>query len=590
MDTIKMFQEHMRKNRYDAYIIPTSDYHNSEYISDHFKAIKFLTGFTGSAGTLVITKKNAYLWVDGRYYIQASKQIAGQAIEIMRQGEAGVPTVIEFLADFLEDGNRLAFDGRILNTQLILELKSKISENVQLITNIDLVKFIWDKRPSMPFSILFRLDTFFSGKDFKEKLSNIRDIMKQDKINTYIIGSLEDQAWLYNLRGNDVKHTPVFLAFTIITDNDVVLFIDQNKIDIDVQKYLDENGIIVKPYFDIYDYVKSFRQRKILMDFNTINYQIYSNLYFGRNQTINRPNPTSLMKAIKNEKEIHNIKEAHIKDGLAFTKFMYFVKNSYKNKTEMTELSLTKYLDNLRKQTKGFVDISFDTICAFKEHGAMMHYTANEKTDSAINKPGFLLIDSGGHYLEGTTDITRTLALGRLDDLRKMHFTTVLKSVIALSTSVFLRGTTGQNLDVLARAPIWKQLLDYKSGTGHGVGYLLSVHEGPNYFRYNSKDSTALEAGMITTNEPGIYLENKYGIRIENELLCVDAGNSRFGDFLKFETLTIAPIDLDAVDINLLTNDEKEWLNEYHKNVYDVLSPLVTPEEREWLAKYTRMI
>lgn len=590
MSNIKLFQEQMKKNRYDAYIIPTSDFHNSEYISEHFKVIKYLTGFTGSAGTLVVTKTNAYLWVDGRYHLQASKEINDDSIELMKLGEQGTPSVIDFLANFLEEGNRLAFDGRLLSTQFVLDLKDKINENVQIITNIDLIKFIWEMRPSMPFSVLYKLDEFFCGKAFDEKLREIRKIMRDEKVNTHIISSLEDQAWLYNLRGKDVMHTPVFLSYTIITDFEIYLFIDQHKIDISVQKYLDENGVIIKPYFDIYDFIKSFRQRQILIDYNTINFQIYSNLYLGRNTTINKNNPTSLMKAIKNEQEIKNIKQAHIKDGLAFTKFMYHLKTNYKNNINMTELSLTEYIDNLRKQTKGFVDTSFSTICAFNEHAAMMHYNANEDTNAVINIPGFLLIDSGGHYLEGSTDITRTIALGNIDELKKNHFTTVLKSVIALTTAVFLKGTTGQNLDILARGPVWKQLLDYKSGTGHGIGYLLSVHEGPNSFRYNAKNSTPLVAGMITTNEPGIYLENRYGIRIENELLCVEAGASEFGEFLKFETLTYAPIDLDAININILTEDEKYWLNEYHRQVYNILSPLLTKEEQEWLAEYTKEI
>lgn len=593
MDIIEIFQEQMRQRNFDAYIVPTSDFHNSEYVSDYFKGRAYLSGFTGSAGTLVVLREAAYLWTDGRYYIQAAKELEGRPITLMKQGQPDVPDIAEFLNSVLKDKNILAFDGRTLNTNFVLDLRNRISASIEIVSNVDLIQNVWSERPAMPFSVLYKLDTFFSGREYEDKLAAVHEAMKKEKADTYLLTSLEDQAWLYNLRGNDVSHTPVFLAYSLITLEHTYLFTDPNKIDLTVEKYLDEKDILVKPYFEVYDILKNVRGKNILLDCSKVNYQLYS-LINPNNTLINRQDPTLLMKAVKNDTEIKNTKLAHIKDGVAFTKFMYYVKTAFAEHKDMSELSVSKLLADLRSKSDGFVDLSFSTICGFKEHAAMMHYSASPQTDYKINDSGFLLIDSGGHYLEGTTDITRTLALGKITDTMKIHFTTVLKSVIALSTAVFLKGCRGVNLDVLCRGPIWKLLIDYKCGTGHGVGYLLSVHEAPNGFRWQivpeRNDSAVFEPGMITTNEPGIYLENQYGIRTENEMLCISKGKSEFGEFLGFETITYAPIDLDAVKTSLLTKEEKEWLNEYHKTVYDTVSPYLSEDERKWLEHYTRKI
>jgi len=590
---IKKFQELMQQNNFDAYIIPTADFHNSEYICEHFKSLAYLSGFTGSAGTLVILQNEAYLWTDGRYHIQAQIELEQTGISLMRHGLPGVPSITEFLDSKLKDNNTLAFDGRVMSTEFVLELKNKIKSKITLVTNVDLINGVWSERPKLPFSIIYRLDSFFSGQSYEEKLQIIRDKMTEYNTDMFILSSLEDQAWLYNLRGNDIPHTPVFLSFTIITLDHTFLFVDQNKINLVIEKYLNDKEISIRPYSDIYDFLELQKIRNILVDFKNINYQIFSSIY-KNNKLVNKQNPTILLKAIKNETEIKNTKLAHIKDGVAFTRFMRHVKTSFQNKEEISELSLSEYLKELREKTEGYVDISFNTICAWKEHGAMMHYSANNETNSQIKGPGFLLVDSGGHYLEGTTDITRTLALGKMTEEMKLHFTTVLKSVIALSNAIFLKGCKGINLDILAREPIWKLLIDYKCGTGHGVGYLLSVHEPPNGFRWQivpeRNDSSVLLPGMITTNEPGIYLENKYGIRIENELLCVYKAENEFGEFLGFETITYAPIDLDAINPRLLTPQEKNWINEYHKMVYNTLSEYLDMDEKEWLLKTTREI
>ena len=597
MDKISLFQKKMIDNYIDAYIIPTSDYHMSEYVSDFFKSRAYLSGFTGSAGTLVITKDKGYLWTDGRYFIQAATQIEGSPIELMKMGNPGVPTIEEFLVDyFKKDENKtLGFDGKVMPANDMIKLLKALPDSTNVISNVDLVNLVWNNRPELPYSLIYKLSKFFSGRPYEDKIKAVREKMAEDNIDVHIISSLEDQAWLYNLRGNDVLHTPVFLAFTAITPQSNVLFIDNKKIDLIAQKYLDKNEIQVRDYSEIYDYVKQIKGKRVLIDLNKNNYELYNYISYENNSNvvINKTNPTLLMKAIKNPTEIKNIKIAHERDGVAMTKFMYYLKTNF-GKTKMTEMSVSDYLEGLREKNKGFVDLSFNTICAFNEHAAMMHYSATPETDADIQGSGFLLVDSGGHYMEGTTDITRTFALGKITDKMKVHFTTVLKSVIALDQAVFMKGCNGQNLDILARGPIWKLGIDYKCGTGHGVGYLLSVHEAPNGFRWKivpeRNDSHELVPGMVTTDEPGIYLENKYGIRTENELLCVEKESNEWGTFYGFETITYCPIDLDAIKVSLLNKEEKDWLNNYHQMVYDLISPSLTPDEAEWLKEYTKKI
>jgi Xaa-Pro aminopeptidase len=590
MEQLEKFQSQMKIYNMDAYIIPTGDFHNSEYVSNYFKGREYLSGFTGSAGTLLVTQENAYLWTDGRYFIQAANEIEGNNVKLMKMGED--QSLEEFLVDFMKDKQTIAFDGRVLPTSDVLSLKNKLP-NAKFVSDIDLVGQVWKERPKLPYSLIYKLDKMFAGMTYLEKLEKIREKMKEYGADVHILSSLEDQAWLYNLRANDVTHTPVFLAYTIITLDSVTLYVDSTKIDYSIDKYLNENDIHTKGYFDIYDQLSQIKGKKILMNFNKVNYQLYQGLS-SNNELINKEDPSLLLKAIKNPTEIENIKKAHIKDGVAMTKFMYYLKTGYKEGQEMSEISVSDYLEELRRLDKGLVDLSFNTICGFKEHAAMMHYSATPETNSKITGNGFLLVDSGGHYLEGTTDITRTFAMGNISNEMKKHFTAVLKSNIALASAVFLKGCTGLNLDVLARGPIWQLNLDYKCGTGHGVGYLLSVHEGPNSFRWKSLPSKPscqeFLPGMITTNEPGIYLKDKYGIRIENEMLCVEGTTNEYGTFLKFETITYCPIDLDAIQKSQLTYIEKEWLNNYHQMVYDKISPYLTKEEVEWLKEYTKKI
>ena len=511
----------------------------------------------------------------------------------MKMGEPNVPTLIEFINSNADTIKTLAFDGRLMSTNEALALKNKLNQNIKIQLDSSIIDKTWPERPKLPYSNLYILSKFFAGKGFNEKLTAVRNSLKEHDANGFLLTALEDQAWLYNLRGDDVLHTPVFLSYTYITNENVTLFVDQTKIDLEVAKYLDNESVTVKPYFEAYEFVKTLKGKNILIDPGKVNYTLYQSIA-EQNNVILDTNPTLLLKSIKNEVEIENIKKAHINDGLCVTRFMKHLKEGYLNGDALTEISLSDYIAELRKNTKGYIDLSFNTICAFNEHGAMMHYSATPDSNANVDKPGFLLIDSGGHYLEGTTDITRTYALGSISKEMKKHYTLVLKAVIGLASAVFLDGCRGINLDILARGPIWKELLDYKCGTGHGVGYLLSVHEAPNGFRWKivpeRNDSAILKPGMVTTDEPGIYLENKYGIRIENELLCVNAGSTEFGDFLKFETITYAPIDLDAIDTSLLDKDEKKWINDYHQMVYEKLSPYMTDNELEFLRNYTREI
>ena len=585
---IKQFQEILKQKNIDAYIVPTSDYHNSEYISDYFKTRAYLSNFTGSAGTLLVTKKDAYLWADGRYHIQAAKEIPN-SITLMKQGLPEVPNLIDFLKSKEAALLTIGFDGKVVSANLGNKLKEALP-GIKFKTDEDIISNIWPDRPKLPCSLLYKLDAFFTGKTFEAKLTEIVSKMKEQECNVHIISSLEDQAWLYNMRANDIEHTPVFLFYTIDLYNQCYLLIDQPKIDKTIEKYLKDNNVTINNHEDFYSFIKLIKNQRILVDFNKINYTTYL-LIKDNNKLKNSQDPSLLLKSIKNETEISNIKQAHIKDGVAVVKFLHYVKTKIKQ-INLSEISVTKVLENFRKQQPGFIDISFNTICAYNEHAAMMHYSANEQTNKTLKPEGFLLVDSGGHYLEGSTDITRTICLGKPTNEMKLHYTTVLKSVIALSEAVFLKGVRGLNLDILARGPIWKLLIDYKCGTGHGIGYLLSVHEAPNGFRWQvvpeRNDSCILQEGMITTNEPGIYLENKYGIRIENELLCIPKGKSEFGEFLGFETITYAPLDLEVIDTKLLTYEERVWIDSYHKKVYDTLSPYLSETERFWLKENTK--
>jgi len=593
-DRIQHLRVLMAQNHIDAYIIPTSDFHESEYVGDYFKARKYMSGFTGSAGSLVVTSTDAGLWTDGRYFIQAARQLAETEITLYKMGEESVPTIEEFLLDKLQQNGVLGFDGRVMNAKLGLQLKEKLaSKNIQVAYESDLVNIIWTDRPSLPIEPAFLLDVTYAGKSSADKLQDLRKEMAAKGATAHIITSLDDIAWLFNLRGNDIAYNPVVLSYAIIMKEHAYLFLDPDKLDASIQSQFAADKIEIKAYLEVYEFVKTLRSDEIiLLDSKKVNFTIYQYLNTGL-KIIDSNNPTVLFKAIKNTVEIENLRKAHIKDGVAFTKFMYWLKTNI-GKIDITEISASDYLEDRRKDQAGFIELSFDTICAYKANAAMMHYSANADSNAVLQPEGMLLVDSGGQYFEGTTDITRTMALGELSDELKMHFTAVLRSMLNLADAKFLYGCIGMNLDILARGPIWDMNLDYKCGTGHGVGYLLNVHEAPNGFRWKKvperDDGCVLEEGMVTTDEPGIYAEGSHGIRTENELVCHKGEKNEYGQFMYFEHITFAPIDLDAIDVSYMTPVEKKRLNDYHAKVYEKISPYLTPEEKAWLKIYTREI
>lgn len=582
----------MERKHIDAYMIPSADNHQSEYVGNHFKSREFITGFTGSAGTAVITKHTAGLWTDGRYFIQAESQLSGSGITLYRMGCPNVPTITEYLSNVLPENGTLAFDGRVISAQEGQNFSKQLShKNIHIEYMYDLIDMIWENRPPLAAEPVFSLEEKFSGETTTSKLFRLRAAMREKNANVHILTTLDDIAWLLNIRGNDVLYAPLFLSYAVITMENVHLFIDENKLNQHIKSALFQNNIVIHPYNDIYAFVKNFDTgHTILMDPAKINYTLYRNLPDNTNK-IEASNPTILLKSIKNDVEIKNIKNAHIKDGIAHTKFMYWLKTTL-GKEKITEMSASSKLESLRAEQEGFLWPSFEPICAFQSNAAMCHYTSSEETDCELTSGSLFLTDTGGNYYEGSTDITRTVALGEINDELKFHFTIVLRSMIHLARARFLYGCHGYHLDILARQPMWELGLDYNHGTGHGVGYLLNIHEGPAGFRWRTagSESHPLEAGMIITDEPGIYIEGSHGIRTENELLVRYGEKNDYGQFMYFEPITYVPIDLDAINPVLLQKEEKDWLNAYHKQVYEIISPHLNEEEKNWLRTYTRAL
>ena len=593
-ERLTALREEMKRRNIDIYVVPTADFHESEYVGEHFKARKFITGFTGSAGTAVITLKEAGLWTDGRYFVQAEKQLEGSTVTLYRMAEEGVPSVEEFVKDKLPQGGCIGFDGRTVNGAWGEKFAAIAEEKGgSLSVGEDLINLIWTDRPELSKAPLFILEEKYSGKSTAEKIKDVRAKMAEEGADVHILTSLCDIAWLLNIRGGDIQSVPVVLSYLVLTKDQCIWFLQEEVVDDTIRAYLKENHIETRPYDDIYTYVPTIPESAVvLMNKSSVNYRICSEL--NKNiQVINKPNPTELMKAIKNPVEVDNTRLAHVKDGVAVTKFMYWLKTNI-GKIPMTEISASDYLEARRREQENFIDLSFTTISAYGANAAMMHYSATPESNTELKPEGFLLVDSGGHYYEGTTDITRTFVLGPISDEMKQHFTAVCRSNMKLANAKFLYGACGLNLDILARGPLWDMGIDYKCGTGHGVGYILNVHEGPNGFRWKivpeRHDSGVLEEGMITTDEPGVYLEGKYGIRTENELVCHKAEKNEYGQFMEFENITYAPIDLDGIDPEQMSLREKRMLNDYHKKGDEVLSTYMTEEENEWLKKYTRAI
>lgn len=593
-ERIEAVRRLMGERQIDVYMVPTEDFHESEYVGEHFKARRYMSGFTGSAGTLVITRNEAGLFTDGRYFIQAASQLLGSGIELYKMGVEGVPSLDEFIEEKMPEHGCLGFDGRVVSAQkgdkLLEKLKKK---DIRISAEEDLVGLIWKDRPALTCKPAYLLEEKWAGRSRRDKLSEIREEMKKENATAFILTSLDDIAWLFNIRGNDIPHNPIILSYAVIKMDKSIFFVNEKALNQDIRHALEADGIEIQPYDRIYSYVKELgSQEVVLLDKKRVNYAIVSSLNPDI-AIVDKTNPTTLKKAVKNQTELHNLRKSHLKDGIAVTKFMYWLKN-HVGKEEITEISASVYLENLRKEQEGFLGLSFDTISAYQANAAMMHYSATPESNAVLKPEGFLLVDSGGQYYEGTTDITRTFVLGPVTKEQKMHFTLVAKSMLNLANAKFLYGCTGLNLDILARGPLWSLGIDYRCGTGHGVGYLLSVHEGPNGFRWKHvperQDQAVLEEGMVTTDEPGVYVEGSHGIRTENELICQKDECNEYGQFMSFETITYAPIDLDGIDASYLNNTDVKQLNAYHKMVYEKLSPFLTKEEAEWLKAYTREI
>ena len=591
-ERVEALRKLMAEKGIDAYVVPTADFHQSEYVGEHFKARQFITGFTGSYGTAVITRDDAGLWTDGRYFFQATNEMAGSGIRLMKMFVGDTPSVTEFLADAVPEGGTVGFDGRVLAMGEGQEFEEVLSaKNIKIDYSEDLIDQIWEDRPPLSEKPAFFLEEKYSGESTESKLKRVREKMKESGADVHIIASLDDTCWLLNVRGDDIDFFPLMLSYSIVTMDSMELYVDERKLDDQIRAELAKNNVHIHPYNDIYEDIKKLdTSLTAMIDPMKMNYALYKNIPC---KIVEAANPTILMKAMKNPVELENIKEAHIKDGIAITRFMYWVKTRY-DKEKITELSSVDKLTSLRAEQEGYIRDSFEPLCAFADHAAMMHYSPSEESDVQLKEGAFFLNDTGGGYYQGSTDITRTFVLGSVDQEMKKYFTAVVRAMMRLSRAKFLYGCYGYNLDILARGPIWDLDLDFQCGTGHGVGYLGNVHEPPTGFRWyivpSKNEHHQLEEGMVITDEPGIYEDGKFGIRIENEFIVRKGVQNKYGQFMHFETITFAPIDLDGIDPEEMSKDEREWLNNYHKDVYEKIGPHLTDEEREWLKEYTRAI
>lgn len=590
-ERIQRLREKMAEHQMDAYLVPTSDFHESEYVGEYFACRKYITGFTGSAGQAVITKDWVGLWTDGRYFVQASAELAGSGVELMKMGEPGVPTVETYLQQHLPEGGVLGFDGRVINSMMGERLRDLLGANrVSVESGYDLVGEIWEDRPELSSEPIWVLDEKYAGKSAKEKIADLRAQMERAGADTHILTTLDDIAWLLNIRGNDIPCNPVVLSYLAVTKTDLILFIDAKAVSDEVREYLSAQGVKTQPYDAIYEYVRQIHYARVLLEKAKANDAILNGLD-DTNKVIDQMNPTVMAKAVKNPTEIENMKKAHILDGVAMTKFIYWLKKNV-GKIPMTEYSVSDYLEELRKE-QGALDLSFTTISAYGANAAMCHYHALPETCVDLHPEGLYLVDSGGQYLEGTTDITRTVALGPVTEEAKKHYTLVLISMLRLAHTTFIQGASGMTIDYVAREPFWKEGLDFNHGTGHGVGYLLNVHERPVGIRSRVAAGRRPEVvpfmpGMVCSDEPGLYIEGKHGIRTENLMYCLKKNKTDFGQFLGFEYLTWVPIDLEPVEVSMMTDEDLGFLNEYHQTVYEKISPYLSGDELEWLHQVTR--
>ncbi|NBI07776.1 aminopeptidase P family protein [Senegalia massiliensis] len=586
---IERLRKLMKQNGIDAYIISDVDPHQSEYVAEYFKMRSFISGFTGSAGTVVITMDKNGLWADGRYHIQAEEQLKGSGIDLFKQGLEGVPTYTEWLKEVLDKGSNVGFDGKVISQAIAKDIIEKFKNTgINVNHEYDFIKEIWNDRGKQNFNEIYNHDIKYAGKSTKEKLQSVREKMKENNADYYILGSLDNIAWLFNIRGTDVPNNPVVYSYALVSHNKATIYLNKDKLNGKAKNTLEENKVEIKEYEKIAEDLNNIAENaNVFLDESKINRYLYKSLPKNTNKIKGTSIATSL-KSIKNDIEIKNLKGCQIRDGVAMVRFIHWLKENVA-KEKITEIDAIEKLENFRRMNDKFKGISFDTIAGYKDHAAMMHYKANKDSQYTLEDKSLFLIDSGGQYLDGTTDITRTIALGDVTEKEKSDFTLVLKSHIALDKLVFLYGTTGSNIDIIARKPMWENGLDYKCGTGHGVGFFLNVHEGPQSIS-RQPNKIKLEENMILTNEPGIYRNGEHGIRIENTIVVKEKFENEFGKFMDFETISYCPIDLDAIEPSLLDNEEKKWLNDYHKEVYSKLSPYLEEDLQKWLENQTREI
>lgn len=652
---MRMMRTAMREMGIDYYLVPTADFHNSEYVNDYFKVREYLSGFTGSSGTLVISQEEAGLWTDGRYFVQAQRELEDTGIRLFRMHEEDVPDIPEYLLRHMWEGQSLGFDGRVVDAGFGKRLENTLAEKkIRFLYERDVADTIWPDRPAFPCSRAEIVPNQYCGETVREKLSRVRAKMREEKASCFFLSRLDDLMWLFNLRGSDVACNPVLMSYGFITEKDAYLFLQAQALQREAIESMREAQVQIKDYRAVVSFLREYLFRenggwypgygmsspaaaknrgRLLYDSRNVSYAMYR-LFREYGNYVEKNNPTELLKAVKTDRELAYIRDIYVKDSVAVTKFICWIKNGGKIpgvqrqpaeagepeiplaqeqpagdqavsgqpagegvQTErsdiLTEYTAAQYMDGLRRMIPEFLDLSFPTISAYRENAAMMHYEAAPDGCSRLEGSGMLLVDSGGQYLGGTTDVTRTVVLGEIPMEAKEHFTAVVTGMLRLAQARFPHGCTGRNLDILARGPLWDRDMDYKCGTGHGIGYMLNVHEGPHSIRWKYQEGfheAVLEEGMLVSDEPGVYLEGKYGIRIENVLEIRNAVKNEAGQFMKFEHLTWVPIDLDGIAAEQMPEKERMALNEYHQEVYRRISPYLTQEENEWLAYATREI
>ena len=580
---IEVLREVMRRESLDAFIFPSTDPHQGEYVPDHWKGREWISGFDGSAGTAVVTMHEAALWTDSRYFIAAAEQLKGTEFVLMKERVSGTPTITQWLGEVLRNirSPQVGIDGMVSSTAEVEELISGLRQEggITLRTNFDPLTIIWKDRPAIPQNPVFIQPLEYAGEACHEKISRVRRALRQKHADGMLVASLDDIAWMLNLRGSDVHCNPVFVSYLLISSTKVTLFIDKKKLSSSVLAYLNDEGVDVDDYDRVKEGLKDYFEYNILLDPHEVNYTLYN---IVRREIVREESPVKRMKTIKNESEVLGFRNAMLKDGIALVKFLKWLRPAVEAGGQ-TEISVSEKLENLRAEQSLYKGLSFDTIAGYQEHGAIVHYEATPDTDAPLKSEGILLLDSGAQYVDGTTDVTRTIALGPVTEEQRHIYTLVLKGHLQLQNLKFPSGASGTQLDLAARKDLWREGLNYMHGTGHGVGAFLNVHEGPHQIRMEYKPAPMV-AGMTVTDEPGIYLEGKFGVRTENTLLVVPYKETPFGTFLQFEPLTLCPIDKSAIDISLMTDEEIGWLDEYHQMVYDRLSPYLDEEERKWLA------